>query len=70
MHRPRTRILRRVRTFTADNLVQRRHMFVLVASASLAGANVLLANPTEKQSSSHVDWVAKVLTACSRSNRA
>ena len=44
--------------------MQRRHVFVLLASAAIGGANVLLASPTGDHghsSQAHVAWVAEVL---------
>jgi len=44
--------------------MQRRRVFPLLASAALAGATALQANPTggtSQCSQSHVDWVTKVL---------
>ena len=42
--------------------MQRRRVFVLLASAAIGGANVLQASPTGDQSSqAHVAWVAEVL---------
>ena len=44
--------------------MQRRRVFVLLASAAIGGATALEASPTGDQgqcSQSHVDWVAEVL---------
>ncbi len=44
--------------------MQRRRVFVLLASAAIGGANVLQASPTGDQgqtSQAHVAWVAEVL---------
>jgi len=45
-------------------MMQRRHVFVLLASAAIDGANVLQASPMEdrgQSSQAHVAWVAEVL---------
>jgi hypothetical protein len=45
-------------------MMQRRHVFVLLASAAIDGANALQASPTRDQGQSsqvHVAWVADVL---------
>jgi len=45
-------------------MMERRRVFVLLASAAIGGANVLQASPTGNQGQSsqvHVEWVAEVL---------